>query len=420
MGQQKKCPSCGRQIGKEQGKCPYCGMEGLNRIFASEADYTEWVRSELNPHKAKLLPCIFAGSNGVLILHSDGKLYGMGNNDTGSFGEKNKGRIVGRPQLVAENIKCAAAGYCYNLCLTQDGQIMLVGRTGIPYRNRLEQMPDVEEVFAAPDRDIFWILTKDKSLYVWGDNRAEDIAPMVSKELHRFNYVEIDVEYWDSVTKTYVYRTNGPAYDIFQGSSGSDRKQGLENVEIRLKQSDLYRQYARIYGDDNLRIEFTLGSRKLCANNIENEKEFENVYGGSVTKNTWERYKETYQPRLTYTNWYIYKPVRVADAKKYLPGICCYGSGVIPCSQNVDEKTVKKIAKFKMKNIWHQAVLKTDGSLELWDDKKRLRTISDVEDVAVATKIYILTKTGKLMEGDPEDLISQGMTTIEFTDRGAL
>lgn len=371
-------------------------------------------RCPVNP-----LPRIFAGCNGVLVLYGDGRLYGMGNNDTGSLGKERMGQIVRQPQLIAENIRRAAAGYCYSICLTMDGQIMLIGKSGIPYQSRLKQFSNVEDVFAAPDRDVFWILLKDGSLYIWGDNEAGFITPSVSQAIHRFENVEVDVEYQNSITKRYAVRTDGPQYYIHNEHSDSDKKAVLENAEIKLKKSDFYQECVRLHGDDNLRIEFSLINDKLCSSRSENEKEYENgIYdNGIVTKRTWEVHRETYQAKIILSNQYIYQPVRVTDSQKYLPGVCYYGSGLISCNRKVDEKLVK-IVRFKIKNIWHEAVLRKDGILELWDDKGTIRTISDVEDVAVNSNIYILEKSGKLLEAEAGDVVRREMPILKFMDKG--
>ena len=53
MSDIKECPVCHNKISLGVDVCPICGMDELNRIFLSSAEYNEWVQEVLNPRIEK-------------------------------------------------------------------------------------------------------------------------------------------------------------------------------------------------------------------------------------------------------------------------------------------------------------------------------------------------------------------------------
>lgn len=417
MENAKRCPACGKQLDKVLERCPFCGLEGLNQIFISERDYLEWVRYELNPHKAKLTPRIFAGDAGALILKADGTLYGIGNNDTGSFGNGKMGEWLTEPQLIAENVKSAAAGYRYSIYLAKNGDVKLVGNTGIPYKSRFSGFHNVADVYASPECDAFWLLLTDGSLYAFGENANGLIESQKSEVLHCFPEEELTVEYRESLIVQRVARTDGPPYVVVGGDkSDSNQKKLLSDTELRLKMSADYQKCAEFYGSDNLEIQFELVNKNICSETSEEEKDYRDNYNYERRKRNIVRIQqETYQPKIVMENKYIFHPISVKEPQKYLPGLCYYGSGVAQCEQGLMTQSVRKISVFKIDNVWYQAVLKTDDTLQIQQSLRILAVIPDIADMAIGGRdAYVVTRGGRLLTGKAERLMDgNGLSAFE-------
>lgn len=245
----KTCPACGTEIDERLDQCPECGLKGLKRAFLSWDARQKWVRDVLEPHKQWYLknsekalktPCrVFAGRDYALFLTKGGRLYGFGSNDTNSIapGEDREVRI---PLLMAENIVSAAAGYCYSICLDQNGGIRLFGQTSHPYPERF-QTPEgrTAEVFASPSDNIFWLRMEDGRLLSFGYNMRNQIAPRIEKLYFTFPEISLKIHYSGEFVTNYEsygsrglhpYASHGSYYHSDRGSLLNDHLLYFKNT----------------------------------------------------------------------------------------------------------------------------------------------------------------------------------------------
>ena len=66
---------------------------------------------------------MFAGENYGLILTAQGELYGLGENQYGQLGDAAT-ECFREPVLIAREVISAAAGTCYVLYATRDGEMI--------------------------------------------------------------------------------------------------------------------------------------------------------------------------------------------------------------------------------------------------------------------------------------------------------
>lgn len=427
MGIQRKCPSCGRAISVGEECCPACKMRDLDQVFVSKADYLEWVQTRLEPYRKTLHPHIFAGNSGVLILTQEGILYGWGNNSQGQYGIGQQDMILDIPQKIAENVRSAAAGYNYSIYVTAEGQTVVMGNSGIPYIERFQGFAHASEVYAASDKDVFWIVSQDGNLYVWGQNNDGGIMSKTQTECFCFEPQEIKVEYRDSIYEIHRVETKNRRGVIglkhSRGFSNLDDK--LKEISFELKKTKTYEEYRRKFGEDNLNIEFKQMKNVVVSSEekndnysrLENNKDFgtapftqdtiTDIYSRKRTQ------KETYIPTIRMENRYIFNPVPVIDPQQYLPVLYQVGSGLVKADKaaNINCLTEKiKICRFEVWGFGQcQAILSSESKLRTYkeDDGQILSLIHNVEDVSIADEdVYIVTSDNTVMKSDIFDLIN--------------
>lgn len=409
MENQKKCPACNRWINKDLEQCPICGFNDLNVYFLYKEDYQEWVNVKLLPHKAKMFR-FFAGHDGVLILTGSGKLYGMGNNNTGRFGNEKIGEELKSPQLIAENIKSAALGYHYSIYLTKDGIVKLIGKTQIPYANSFRSFNDVTDVYASLSEDVFWLFLSDGSLRVWGDNTNASIAPRTSQFVKNFKKVEVIVtdehhHYW--------YRNYPNPKEIYAGEDKevhSNRSEVLGSTATQLKRTDDFKKYV---GQDevNFDIEFDFISRGQLIN--EPGCDFVEQWTGEddwIHKERW-RYNESFQSKLILTNRYFLNPEPASDTKCFHRSDFELNSidltSLAKWEKNINTQSIKKIERFSVAGKHYLAVLEEDFSLKILNDEEILSVIPNIVDISIGfDKVYIVTKDGQIRRNYTQNLVN--------------
>lgn len=424
---QRKCPACGREVNIGEECCSTCKMRNLDQFFVSKADYFEWVQTNLEPYRKILRPKIFAGNSGVLILTREGTLYGWGNNSQGQYGIVQQDMILDAPQKIAENVRSAAAGYNYSIYVTEEGQTVLLGNSGIPYIERFQGFDHAAEVYAAPDKDVFWIVSQTGGLYVWGQNNDGGIVSKTQTDCFRFAQTELEVEYLNGIYEIHVPETN-PAKALIglkHSCISSYLYSQLKQLSFELKQTETYEKYRNKFGEDNLSIEFEqIKDVVICSKKGDNNyQRLEDVkdFGAApftqyaTTDVYYERrtQKETYIPTIRMENRYIFNPVPVIDPQQYLPVLYQVGSGLVKADKaaNINCLTEKiKICRFEVWGFGQcQAILSSESKLRTYkeDDGQILSLIHNVEDVSIADEdVYIVTSDNTVMKSDIFDLIN--------------
>ena len=243
-----KCPACGAAVQAALDVCPVCGLEGLQIPVA----YEIWKQETLEPHKKALLPRVFAGNRYGLILTHDGRLYGIGRNDSGQIDEQGDDRYS-QPRLMAENVISAAAGNHYSVYVTRDGEVHLRGRGELA--DRFPGFSGAREVWALSEygsrvqlADAFWICSRAGAVFFFGDNfgieeyrevRWKDLGERIC-HIHSGPFM---------TPYTYGYQRCYDEHDIYRKVSAmknqilrEDCREALEtfggaNVEVRLTET---------------------------------------------------------------------------------------------------------------------------------------------------------------------------------------
>lgn len=400
----KKCPACGKKLGGQEDKCPYCGFEGLNTVFLSQEDYLNWQEAVLNPYKETIQPPrIFAGKTGVLILMSNGDLYGYGNNDSGIFGEENYGIMLTKSQLVAKNVKSAALGYNFSIYLTEDGKVELLGKSYIPLRERFQGISDADEVYASGRKDIFWVKYKNGKLGVWGDNTDGGIAEVTKLPLGE--YERIVEEYDKCATREWMVNTQSYGNSkIVDKTYNSWTSPAMEEIEREIQEKDEFRMYAEKYSAANIII--VSGKEK----NMSLEREtIKTSFNQTITQKS---RSVLYKFHMYFQNRYLYRPVAVQEDAYYEPELVKSGSGLIDCD-NLDRwgwLYGVKVEYFCNGFLEYIARLSEDGKLEVVRYNQTggvYAAYENVADVSVSESYaYIMTKDRILYQLSIEDFMN--------------
>lgn len=371
MSEAKKCPACHMMIPKDADRCPKCGLENLNQIFLSKKDYESWAEECLAPHMTKFPPKVFAGYYHALILFASGELYGVGSNDSGQLGT-GASRAEQAPCLIARQVKSAAAGCNYSIYVTKDGEVKLLGNGC--FAEFFQGFAGAEEVFAAGDRDIFFIKTVDDRLLAFGDNELESIVPRTEQELYRFPDETVEVRHWE-VTGSMSVGTRGYSTWTIQNDDDWDLKR---NLTRRLTEEELYKEQVGLHSEDNLTLRLELIS--------EEDKGAE--HSGSYSQ------KRTYCPSIILYNKKIYAPVLAG--RVYAEGPVYEGCGLLT-ETNEDYRRlmgpgIRKVVLFRTA-LW--MVLDKDGNLfrtyfEWSGEREDLFLEDDVYDVSAGMYTLIL------------------------------
>lgn len=306
-----KCPACTTVLSEPlPERCPTCQLEGLNKMFLTLEDNKNWKKTVLNEHIKKLRNHkIFIGAAHVLILLNDGKLFQI----EGNY----------EPTKIAENVVSATAGYNYSLYLDAEGKVHFLGNSGIPFKERFNQGNLVfKEVYAHRKIDIFGVRDVDNNFYAWGDNHSEKIRKKSTKILKTFKTreticISAEVEKWYNHNE---HRTGERKFSYSEAYPS--------DILFSIWDTDDYKIFCKCYGADNLNVyAHRLKSElmKICEvpEDIRiafNDKFFKvmkerdpatfHCSGGSFSP-PWKIYKYYLEPRICFTDNYIFSPFQV-------------------------------------------------------------------------------------------------------------
>lgn len=309
------CPCCGIWLKSTMKNCPQCGLSELDQIFLSKDGYQKWVEEELKPWKAawakrwKRRPTlsantparVFAESDSVWLLTEEGLFYypaysprmdseepfwmECGPITDAAVGEKTFCCVTGEeiklfrctqgtfcttyaistievggkpvqiaagerfvliltkagdlyvlgefdgierttPNLLAKNIQSVAAGRRGTIYLTTTGFLEINGTNAdIPRSFRGQQ------VYANGWKDTFWVKTKEGKLMVFGDGSDIQEPCLLG-----------------SRSGVCVYNAQG------------------ELEENDCKDSEVYRRFASLYGEEHLDVERRYGPARNPSN----------------------------------------------------------------------------------------------------------------------------------------------------------
>lgn len=182
------------------------------------------------------LPCgVFGGGKHFLLL-DQGRLYSLGMDESGqfydiSFGEK-------KLCLLAENVISAAAGANYSIYVTSDGVVRLHGSGEL---GRLfPGFTGAKAVYAAQDRDLFYIHDRSDQVFVFGDNRDFKICPEEKTVL---------TEFTDDMISDALRKFGSWDPHVYVRSDSREEKSFWFEV---LQQTDICRDAVEKYGQPNV------------------------------------------------------------------------------------------------------------------------------------------------------------------------
>lgn len=171
MERQRKCPACGAGVSDKIAECPVCGLKGLDLRFLNKAGYENWVKEVLEPHKASLVPRVFAGADFGLILTVGGNLYGIGSNAHRQLSDTAQTHFD-QPVLVARDVISAAAAGWNTLYVTRDGKTHWQSED----RDVLPVLAGVQEVYGESGYVRFWLVRSSGEVLCFGNNSDEVLA----------------------------------------------------------------------------------------------------------------------------------------------------------------------------------------------------------------------------------------------------
>ena len=298
---ERKCPACGVALQADTVICPACGLEGLNQLFLTKADYEKWVREVLEPHMITLAPKVFAGNGFGLILTGRGELFGIGENYSGQIDENGQ-HMYEQPHLMTKDVVSAAAGGRYSIYVTRDGQVHLRGRGELA--ERFSRICNAQAVYADPS-DSFWVGTDGDWMLGFGTNKFQGgLEKRIWRTLDPETYV---VHYGEYIK----YESGVPVYITEVNDTSKQRGE----LQRRIKNSAAYRKAVHLFGGRNVEL---LMDDYLWANvKVTKENERNVGYYGNTSDTTvyHKAVQYTYFPRIEVANRELYAPVPCADCQ---------------------------------------------------------------------------------------------------------
>ena len=310
-----KCPACKATLTEPlPERCPVCNLEGLNRMFLTLEDYEEWKTNVLEEHMKKLCNYkFFAGVTQFLVLLDNGTLFQI---------------VDSKPVKVAEKVTSVAAGYNYSLYLDVAGKVHFIGNSGIAFRERFNQSNLIfKKVFARRDSDIFGAEDIDGNFYVWGENCNGHVFKSISKKfLFTLNTVSSEITNKTELNLS-TYGTYGSEWIVRWYSNSEDYSPSFCELESSIKTTAEYDKFRKIYGEENLKIEFNVlskgtilesGKDKDYEKESTNDKYYDDrlpsedhgPYQGKKTYYAWKKMRVSLRPDLYLINNYIFIPMQ--------------------------------------------------------------------------------------------------------------
>nr|AGS53584.1 hypothetical protein [uncultured bacterium contig00070] len=332
---------------------------------------------------------VFAGYDHALILKENGDLYGLGSNSSGQLGSRSAKKDYYSPNLVAKNVKAAAAGYNSTVIVDKNGSVSLIGDTELSERFKGFE-GEAETVYARPDMDSYCIKDKNEDFYVFGCAAGCKITDIVldaspkEKEvvLHAFPEEKCIITYrYQCIMTTYGQR-------LIDDNVHNDEHTQRQKIIDKLKDSQIYKEYSGKYGPQNVKLELkkikTDIKNKSAEKNIEEETVSPEIHLKTVMIYTPEKYNFEYNISNLYRGCWPIEKINFPlfpSLKKYLE----FGRD-------------KHIALYENKNLF---VSEQVGIITT------IREIcNNVEDVSVSEwkSIFIISKTdGTILSGEKLD-----------------
>eukprot|EP01127_Copromyxa_protea_P022983 TRINITY_DN8483_c0_g1_i1.p1 TRINITY_DN8483_c0_g1~~TRINITY_DN8483_c0_g1_i1.p1 ORF type:complete len:370 (-),score=40.36 TRINITY_DN8483_c0_g1_i1:34-1143(-) len=172
----------------DKGKISSVGGNTQGQLgYDSDDSYSSIIRHVRLPEKVKSISC---GWQQSFAITESGQLFGWGCNIFSMLGDGTMCNSV-LPVLIMKNeVEKVASGVAHTIALTRDGQLYVWGsnknsQLGLPTSTRLVSSPTKLELPLEANDTIIdvavgWyhtvILTKNGSVYLWGDNRVGQLG----------------------------------------------------------------------------------------------------------------------------------------------------------------------------------------------------------------------------------------------------
>ena len=163
-------------------------LKGTGRQYCGELNQSATASTNLLVNVLSGVKVVSAGTQHTAAIKNDGTLWTWGRNDFGQCG--NGTNVKATPTQVLEHVVSVAAGNGFTLAVTEDGKLYAWGRnhkgqlgngTTVSSNVPVEIMQDVVSVAAGKGTHaVAAAIKSDGSLWMWGDNAAEQI-PRASK-----------------------------------------------------------------------------------------------------------------------------------------------------------------------------------------------------------------------------------------------
>ena len=316
-----KCPACKTILSEPlPERCPSCQLEGLNRMFLTLEDYKDWKRNVLEEHiKTLCNHKISVGHDGVLVLLSNGQLFGLGNNTQGQYCPRRIGEYIDKPEKIADGVISAAAGYNYSLYLDSNGKVHFLGNSGVPYKERFDQCDFVfKKVFACNYSDIFGVEDIDGNFYVWGDNRESLIENLKEENVREFFDYEVSsfdiIERSCEITAYSDYGTSWSYYEFYYDKEDEEENEKILSNKLNEIENKIKYEFSKNFGlyENNLWVNLRLTNRRDIKWHISDEDIPDLPGYGSFDDVSFvsEKYETvgTYEPEIYLVNRYIFQP----------------------------------------------------------------------------------------------------------------
>ena len=374
MKRGKICPVCKKDIGQEADVCPFCGFDQMNRIFLSKKDYEDWQKEKRSSQekpkketrldggqiKEDVLPPLFlereqtivkswfgrpevehenvkviAGARHGLILTGEGKLYGIGENDTGQIADSDR-RSYTTPHLIADHVLSAAASLNYTLYISKNGQVYLQGR-GV-YKDRFKGFEGAVRVEASKDHgDVFYLQNKEGQWLAFGDNEDGHLTGQVEKMAFYWPNCKVQtVRYFYSgkgeiLPKTFQPYT-GRSFYTGHFSVHGELTDARNQLLFQVSRHERYQDLRKRLGEKNLRMEITQLDSRLkkeadqqtlngCWDYLMDRRYDNRGYPWDRNALYAKEYEESYSIALYYECRQIYDPIpcKVKEEKREWP-----------------------------------------------------------------------------------------------------
>lgn len=361
---------------------------------------------------------VFAGPRHMLILLRNGDLYALGSNRSGACGE-DLPDYLDKPVCIAHDVRHAAAGAYHTLYVKNDGSVGIIGNS--EYADRFKCDIRARRVFTGDAINRFWIEDTEGKLYYFGENQFNrfvkprvlcDLPPMTLEgkrewRWHRYGtYGEGCVSLMDGIDERSLEYS-----DEFQEKCDE------------IQREEWYREYARQYGEANLKIKAGEGSVKvLCSEDV---CEYDiNQYGkkNGVYKRDIAKYTYPVQLILEYEE--IYEPMEIEGRIGEERNLCVYNCQLDAAFDDLPEEVaahaedfVKVVAIKRAPFSHYYGCIDRQNCLRILEKGWRSTdyALPGIVDMAVSNgdvrdtqQILLINEQGEVLHGSMKELFHTG------------